>query len=289
LTRDTWGGDKNQPMSYNMWFYGFANPVRYTDPSGHWVYDRASAVSYAMAWDYQSSLDPNYDFTGKVPEMDWSDQCTLFASSVLYQGGVRDSRGDPHLKPSMQTSDYEPPYWDLSVLVSGKWGGNNYGGLTWYNTPEFYKFASTVSGKTVLTYNNPPQYTEKTLTGWNIPLDKTWENKLLANRSSIQKGDLVFYGHGDTWDHVAVVVGWGLPTYFWSKALLGNGPSGMAGGMEWLTYIESLEKGCASLTDMPLRPLVVERSGSVNYMSFRSLDNTANQIQNIAIVHIENH
>ena len=34
LTRDTWGGDENQPVSYNLWLYGYSNPVRYTDPTG---------------------------------------------------------------------------------------------------------------------------------------------------------------------------------------------------------------------------------------------------------------
>ena len=34
LSRDTWNGDANLPMSYNKWAYTFANPVNYTDPSG---------------------------------------------------------------------------------------------------------------------------------------------------------------------------------------------------------------------------------------------------------------
>jgi RHS repeat-associated protein len=34
LTRDTWGGDTNRPMSYNRWNYGYGNPVKYTDPAG---------------------------------------------------------------------------------------------------------------------------------------------------------------------------------------------------------------------------------------------------------------
>ncbi len=35
LTRDTWGGNANMPMSFNRWNYGYGNPVKYTDPSGH--------------------------------------------------------------------------------------------------------------------------------------------------------------------------------------------------------------------------------------------------------------
>jgi RHS repeat-associated protein len=34
LTRDTWGGDANSPMSFNRWGYVEGNPVNYTDPSG---------------------------------------------------------------------------------------------------------------------------------------------------------------------------------------------------------------------------------------------------------------
>jgi RHS repeat-associated protein len=34
LSRDTWEGDANNPMSYNAWLYTYANPILYTDPSG---------------------------------------------------------------------------------------------------------------------------------------------------------------------------------------------------------------------------------------------------------------
>ena len=34
LTHDTWAGDPNQPMSYNLWLYDYANPVNLIDPTG---------------------------------------------------------------------------------------------------------------------------------------------------------------------------------------------------------------------------------------------------------------
>ena len=37
FTRDIWAGNANQPMSYNAWLYGYANPVNYTDPTGNVV------------------------------------------------------------------------------------------------------------------------------------------------------------------------------------------------------------------------------------------------------------
>jgi hypothetical protein len=36
MTRDTWGGDKKNPISFNGWLYVESNPVNRTDPSGKW-------------------------------------------------------------------------------------------------------------------------------------------------------------------------------------------------------------------------------------------------------------
>ena len=35
LTRDTWMGDTNNPLSLNRWLYVNGNPINLTDPSGH--------------------------------------------------------------------------------------------------------------------------------------------------------------------------------------------------------------------------------------------------------------
>ena len=35
ITKDSWQGDDNRPASYNAWLYVYANPVNFTDPSGH--------------------------------------------------------------------------------------------------------------------------------------------------------------------------------------------------------------------------------------------------------------
>jgi RHS repeat-associated protein len=34
LTRDIWEGDPNQPLSFNAWLYGYANPIRWVDHTG---------------------------------------------------------------------------------------------------------------------------------------------------------------------------------------------------------------------------------------------------------------
>lgn len=298
LQRDTIVPNPRIPADWNRWAYVRNNPINYTDPSGHYVYDRTSAANYAMAWDHQSGLDPNYDFTSKDPTGDYSNQCTMFASSVLYHGGVRDWRDDPNPKKVQGGGFLEPAYWDINILMAGSWQwlgyvDTNYKG-SWYNTNAFYNFATQVIGRTVLTYNNPPQYIDpQKLYGQNAPIDRNWENLMRASRATIQQGDLVFYGDGNNWDHVAVVVGWGLPTTFGLKSDTSSSSSGSEPDLEMLRWIQSLQ--CRAdhwmlyFPPMPLRPLVVERSGGIGYTSWRSLDNTSSPVSVIEIVHIENH
>ncbi len=38
VSRDTWGGDYNRPLSLNRWGYAEGSPVMYSDPSGHCVF-----------------------------------------------------------------------------------------------------------------------------------------------------------------------------------------------------------------------------------------------------------
>ncbi len=35
ISKDLWQGDYRKPLSYNKWLYAYANPVRYSDPSGY--------------------------------------------------------------------------------------------------------------------------------------------------------------------------------------------------------------------------------------------------------------
>jgi RHS repeat-associated protein len=284
-SRDTWGGDANQPITYNRWLYTNANPIIYTDPSGHYHYDRSKAVQEAMTWDDAAGLDPMYDFTTNplAAGINFESECTLFASSVLYHGGVRDTRGDPFKKQPPESDDATKPYWDLSYLMDTTtgWMAAGYGD-TWYDTGLFYNFTTSIVGRRVFIYNNPPQRYDGKYRGDAERLGQknlnNWYATLTRNAASIQKGDLVFYkkvGQA-SWGHVAVIVGWESPTYF------GNKP-------DWEPDSES-PNGCDPsplFSVRPKVPAVVERSGGIKYESYRSLDNTLNPVSQIAIVHIE--
>jgi len=41
VSRDTWGGNLDNPVSYNKWLYGYANPIKNIDPSGYITVDEA--------------------------------------------------------------------------------------------------------------------------------------------------------------------------------------------------------------------------------------------------------
>jgi len=48
LTRDTWGGNTGKPMSYNKWIYGYSDPVKNTDPTGHFPLECLEADDFAQ-------------------------------------------------------------------------------------------------------------------------------------------------------------------------------------------------------------------------------------------------
>jgi RHS repeat-associated protein len=50
LTRDTWMGDYNNPLSLNRWMYVEGNPINYSDPSGHCVNPDGSVTWWKWPW-----------------------------------------------------------------------------------------------------------------------------------------------------------------------------------------------------------------------------------------------
>jgi len=63
LTRDTWGGDYNTPLSLNRWSYTTANPINFVDPSGR-ISEKenidALIIAEALRIDYNVKIDVDW-------------------------------------------------------------------------------------------------------------------------------------------------------------------------------------------------------------------------------------
>jgi RHS repeat-associated protein len=60
-SRDTWGGDNIRPITHNLWLYAYANPIFYTDPSGHGsldpvVFELAYNIGFTGNWPWQAQM-----------------------------------------------------------------------------------------------------------------------------------------------------------------------------------------------------------------------------------------
>ncbi len=296
IQRDSIVLNPRVPEDWNRWAYTHDNPINHIDPNGH--YNRDDAKTYAMTWERGSqdnpSIDPAFDFLANLdPAYNapyiagvMENRCTIFASSVLYTGGIRDTRGDPYTNG--RQSDYtDPSYWDITVMMAKDWKTEKYSGKSWTSTPDFHQFVTRDEiGHSVLKYNYPPQRFKYGIRGGDGVDDPSslgfkmldWYRALNNAHDNIQKGDLVFYGRSEApsdFYHVAVVVGWGSPTYFCSD----------------VSVPDDLKKYFTCQPDYGFQnivPEVVERSGAVNYTTSRSLDNTSAPVPYIEIVHINN-
>lgn len=66
LSRDTWAGDVNNPLSLNRWMYVEGNPVNLTDPSGN----RPRPPQNYCVWDPSDNV-PYVETFAKIPKSDW--------------------------------------------------------------------------------------------------------------------------------------------------------------------------------------------------------------------------
>jgi hypothetical protein len=66
LTRDTWEGDFQNPMSYNLWGYVQSNPINYTDPTGMCWIALNGSVNAPLVWVSDNAL-PCRQQPGQLP------------------------------------------------------------------------------------------------------------------------------------------------------------------------------------------------------------------------------
>ena len=256
-------------MSFNAWLYVDDNPIRYDDPSGK--YDRDAAYAFASTHDLDKQFpdDGYWDFPGYQ-----KDQCTMFVSSALSMGGYPSSNNWPGYTDT-KLNPQDPEADKNSFYYNRKLKGENYKSA-WIKTPDFYHFLKSSNEEL------PAVPTKSTLDNKNIVdfSSPAWNNWLHQNQPSIMRGDVVFYktqGSSD-WSHAALIVGWGSPTHY-SETY----------AFELHTFYATY--ACAQRWETPeglnnLSPIVEERSGSIKYAMARSIDNTANTVEAMSIIHI---
>jgi len=299
LSRDSWEGDVNQPTSYNKWSYANANPVRFSDPTGYVGYDRLSAVEWAKRNDRDNSLalssivqiGSTFYQTYNFEEIGAS-LCAVFASMALWEGGERDKRKDPL---SLMGHDYPlVNWWNKEALIldpkdpSKQFHPNGSKGLyitngpesPWSNVGALYNFFAynhaEINAGVAIDSTNIPQFVGDVVTNdnseWNNLLEDAW------NKNTIQPGDLVFYMNdgSSNWDHVAIVVGWGIQSKYTNEKIITDPAEILA------------QKSIHCGSDFVRKPRVIEKSGEIMYESIigRSIDNTAGKISRILALHL---
>jgi RHS repeat-associated protein len=57
ISRDTWVGDYTRPLSLNKWIYAEGNPIRFVDPTGHYICERSDCYGGKGYGEWYSELE----------------------------------------------------------------------------------------------------------------------------------------------------------------------------------------------------------------------------------------
>ncbi|MGP8330091.1 MAG: RHS repeat-associated core domain-containing protein, partial [Methanosarcinaceae archaeon] len=87
ISRDTWGGDYNRPLSLNRWNYTEGNPVNFTDASGHFT-ERAIATYLNKVYGNETGSDVLKNW--KQDQNWWDMMRHARAGDVLFGGWAQD-------------------------------------------------------------------------------------------------------------------------------------------------------------------------------------------------------
>jgi hypothetical protein len=151
LTRDSWLGDYNRPLSLNRWNYGYGNPVKYTDPSGYrpacpirdWDCEAVNNV-----WALRKVFLDSASRHNTIPGMDNNGFAGLLASVVV--GERRLGNVPPNSDPrNRNVQRLENLVADFGCIVSGHyikdaWDARNWSQLWRYLTNQDIPQLTTV-------------------------------------------------------------------------------------------------------------------------------------------------
>jgi RHS repeat-associated protein len=247
---DTIVPDPFQPAEWNKYTYTRDNPVKYTDPTGHFYYDRDAAANYALFWEHSY----NYKQYG-LPFMN---DCTSFVSQALKAGGMPEDQNWYFSKPDYLFFDIKHP----GSFTCNKYPFSPHCGEAWSVTPNLYDYLTSIKHFF---------YTDIRGDAFGGLVPQSPTPIPAARLSFVQKGDVVFYSQDmpGVWNHAAIVVGWGPLTNVKNRNSEGN-------------------VGYTSI-NTPFEPLIVDHSSRPPYnQGPRSINDISEAALEIVIVHISN-
>jgi RHS repeat-associated protein len=269
---DTIAPDYRYPPSAHNYLYAFANPINHLDPSGHSPVSYNGQVAAAYALDHWRTGAFNDEY---VNFDDSGGDCTNFVSQALWAGGLRDHRSLD------EAAGTEISYWHEDVARKETYDPDK--DDTWVWTPSLHDFLTEVLHLASITYG--VRYGDRAVPHVNEQndpdaLDTDWISFLTQRGAMIKPGDVVFYWQEASdvnwaeWTHAAIVVGWGLQTYF---------PDGNPVPVS-SAHPPLISWGCIGTQ----KPLVVEHSTGFakNDQLPRSIDNTGSPVEDISIVQV---
>jgi len=287
LTRDTWSGDVNSPISLNQWTYAQDNPILYTDPSGYCINPDGSIIWWKWPWFKWGKCPSSSLVILNTPTPSFTSLPTSIpsATSTSVPGYISSNA----VAYALSHYNNPNPLYNYYDPVTGNSDCTNFvsqallnGGLpidpglwepytpAWIQTPSLYEYLTKKYYS--VTYSNDSLYAPysfQQLRGYG-----KWESFLQTNKSNIKAGDLVFYWDNEiwqNWSHVAIITNdnWQPETI----NVLKNNP----------TLIQYSSPGA-------LKPEIVEHNGPTFGGSSapdirRSIDDTANlYIKYVSIV-----
>ena len=117
ISRDTWAGIIEKPLSLNRWNYGYSNPVQYTDPTGHYICEKYNCGHYGdNSWIWNGSLDRqdrlfSMVFKGSNSDGTWNDSDWKYYCR---------NRNTFYMKPHNWRNPDTEKGWSLFALHAGR-------------------------------------------------------------------------------------------------------------------------------------------------------------------------
>ena len=214
ISRDSYAGKNEDPLSLNRYTYCCNNPIINVDPSG--FYNREAAAQYAL--DYSDAPNPEYidlgsDFNlsavkgyieyfmlyGKRAGSD----CANFTSQALHAGDISMNEDWYYESEYNQSLRIEYPPYMIQPLQPYMYFSNK-SGIT--HRPKDYNFTSTwtVASKQYEYFSNK---NNGYINGSVLKMNGDGYNaiKPFLRFFNIQKGDLMFYGNEDGIYHSTMI------------------------------------------------------------------------------------